>query len=557
MGATIVPGTGSRRAYFPKYKINQGPFSGGVNYEDDPSSLGENELQECINYTLKPDGTLVARPPVTSIGVSAGLPIITSADFVYALGSVLTGANNLVPIICISSGSTYKFFKYEGLSVGWIKAFDDLVGAGPVSNCFYYNNNFYVLFDSTPALFSCATTTGTLVAVVAGAGADPPAGIQSLILKDRIFIQDGNEVYYSKATDPSNFNAPDGGTLGLSREDANDTVRDMVIFNNSLYICTYRRIYQLSFTTDPEVDGTLTLVTDTQGGFDMQVYKGNLFVVNGDGLYTLVNNYLVEVSQKVRKFLRAACRNLVPFGGGLEIPVVRLHLIGNLLLVGPLNLNAQLRFSDLPDALTGNQYLVYDLDLGIWFKWLFSANITDPISGPQQDVMFCAVNDPSTVDEYVWVGMTLVGGLNHVDQVTTLKAMDLNSETTKGYDSGEAGPRWVGGFFKLGEINLGDSTQWKRVFTSTLDAKLVPMILAGGGLPSVLGFDVDGNEALAVVTPTESGRISMAKAFRCKEYAMYYDSLTSTVTTPVEPELTDINEFFSWVQLSGKITAEG
>src|SRR4051812_22256156 len=74
----------------PKTELVLGPFRGGINKTKDPNFLSPYEMQECINYIVKPDGRLVGRPPVTLHNSTQGLSAISPANAVLLGSSYLT-----------------------------------------------------------------------------------------------------------------------------------------------------------------------------------------------------------------------------------------------------------------------------------------------------------------------------------------------------------------------------------------------------------------------------------------------------------------------------------
>jgi hypothetical protein len=65
----------------PGSPIRLGPFTGGLNNESDPSSIGDSELFDCVNLEFKSDGSLVSRPPFTVVTVGPGSSNLKALGF--------------------------------------------------------------------------------------------------------------------------------------------------------------------------------------------------------------------------------------------------------------------------------------------------------------------------------------------------------------------------------------------------------------------------------------------------------------------------------------------
>lgn len=572
MGATIVPGTGSRRAYYPKYKINQGPFSGGMNTVDDPTSLGQNELQDCINFLAKPDGTLRPRPPVDVF--QTGLPTPTGSSYTLAMGSVVQRTTGkLVPVISITDLTTgTDFYYYNGAT--WTPAFAHKAQAevtsptgstGVFTKVWLYNNMYYVL-SSSAGLYS-TTGLGTALTYIGAAFAisgKQVAGYDGVVVKNRLIVSDGENLFWSKATDPANWTTPNAGVL-LTNSSDGDQIRNMIVFQNDIWVMKNNGVYRWSWTTDPSTDGTYEQIS-SDGAYDCAVYNSDLYIINGNGVYKLVSSFFQEVSVKIRNKFRLGSKNLNYTGifspTTTVLNKIGLFKMGSYLLCGPFNTIVPFRFGEASvDNFVGNAYWVLDMDTGVWAKWQMSAySVANSIAGPVQDMMYFSQNNPAAPDSYVWVGASTESGAHlfpYVSGVYTMDATELATEqadTLLGVDTGIAGSSWIGGLLKLGSINLGDSTMWKRVFTSALDAVYSLTPFQHGN--SQLGYIADGT--FRDVNIVSGNRLKFGKAFRCKQYAMYYDSITaiqlSTALPATTPELSKVNEFFSWVQISEKVT---
>lgn len=625
MGISIVPGTGSRRAYFPKYKVQLGPFTGGLNLTKDPTLLGENELQECINYMIDTGGTLKLRPGASR--TFDGLPSVDYKTYWTALGSVLTSDNNLVPVIGLTVNDldvsldpagtwTTRFYKYLGGT--WNSAFADLSSGPPGSgdqsvnypvSTFWYGGKFFVVYycaDNAPGsgnppfedysaftggVYKASTSTGTLTQVLTPTFGGQqvfgvsPGGFKALVFKDRIIIASRQNLFWSSVnptgsntydwnTDPTTTPPGNAGFNQIGKEDAHDSIRDICIHEDALYILTYKSVFRYTWTTNPGTagDGLLTRLTGSIGGESLESYNGVLYLLNGLGLYRLVNDYFIEISAQVKDFMRSSSNGIPPDVkyAGITERAIGIYRMGSKLLCGPFNFHAVLRANDISDQLSANQYLVFDMDLGVWTKWLFSANTEDPpVGGPAQQIMPASQEDPAVTEEYIWISRTLDLGvfdggsdgdfyLQRAFLMSAEKVDSTSSNTNNdnGAASGILVPKWIGGWFNTASIDLGDSTTWKRVSTSLLDAVLTPTSF-GTGHPSTLNYDIDGGGDVEIpITPADNNRLKFGAGYRFHTLSFKYDGISGIgeFTDNLNPELNNINQWNAYIMGSRKDT---
>jgi hypothetical protein len=214
-----------------KSKLVLGPFTGGINRVSDPTFVAPNELQECINYLIKPDGRLVGRPPITAHGASKGLPA-GSFNMIGTTvsGSLRAGTSVHGPIVFDSVGLRAWLYNYS--TGNWTTIWGAFPGTtDAIYKVDLYTGIYYFLgFDSINAEYKFLKATGvgttvptniaaftTLVNTAVGVGASL-GGLNNpelLFLKDRAVVVGGSAVLWSKATDPSVWTTPDGGFVKI------------------------------------------------------------------------------------------------------------------------------------------------------------------------------------------------------------------------------------------------------------------------------------------------------------------------------------------------------
>lgn len=104
------------------------------------------------------------------------------------------------------------------------------------------------------------------------------------IHKERLWITLGSGMYFSKATDPSIFAAPDGGFFLFPETQINHAVGH----KDSIYVFCDESIYSINYEGDPNVDASSRKVSGEIGG----LYS----CIHGDFVYTITNGWLYRVS---------------------------------------------------------------------------------------------------------------------------------------------------------------------------------------------------------------------------------------------------------------------
>lgn len=104
-----------------------------------------------------------------------------------------------------------------------------------------------------------------------------------LIHKDRMWIGVGDTLYFSDAGNLLNFTAPDGGFTKFP----NHGIVSLSTIGDTIYSISDSRIYAVSYNTDFNVDGQVTLVSDVIGGNDSVAYGDSIYVINSESLYRI------------------------------------------------------------------------------------------------------------------------------------------------------------------------------------------------------------------------------------------------------------------------------
>jgi hypothetical protein len=192
-----------------------------------------------------------------------------------------------------------------------------------------------------------------------------PKGDQAFVVRDRMFVIDwvNSTVYWSKATDPLTWAAPDGGNVLISPGDG-EFITKAVFINNSIYIFKRNKTFLMTFNTDPSVDGQVVPLSTVRGAHDALVYNNEIYLVNDQSVYKLVNNYFTDIATLTNIYSAAGLDQLFD-------TKVRLFIeAGDKLVVGPINV-----------VLPGQLFTHYCMNLhtGAWSLRRYD----DPVIQPQ------------------------------------------------------------------------------------------------------------------------------------------------------------------------------
>lgn len=124
-------------------------------------------------------------------------------------------------------------------------------------------------------------TNTVLIARSTIGGVQPIVFKDAFIHKDRLWIVTEDEIFFSKATDPLEFDPPDGGFFQF-----NDSVINTAIANRDfIYVIGNGSIDVITYTTDPNVDAQVRNLTGALGGDSACVYEDSVYTVRDDNLY--------------------------------------------------------------------------------------------------------------------------------------------------------------------------------------------------------------------------------------------------------------------------------
>lgn len=282
-----------------------GPWPAGANFRDAdaaPDQVRPDQLRVLVNLDVTSSGVLQARPGARKAGGPALYAAIGGSGLFSVLGGVDGTTGTRTGIVGAWNGSTpgtttfYYTLNPSLLDANWPTVAGGTL-AGRYSTLVQYQSMIYVV-PKPSGSGAGSRRPNTLASGAWSAVAAMPAGDSANMVRERMFVvdRDANRVYYSKATDPTVWAAPDGGSFDVNPGDG-QTIRAVAVVNSQLYIFKLTRTYLFTFSADPALDGQLTLINDQLGGLDAQPWENGILVANPSGIYRLLNNYYSRLDE--------------------------------------------------------------------------------------------------------------------------------------------------------------------------------------------------------------------------------------------------------------------
>lgn len=228
-----------------------------------------------------------------------GVPRMSSIDlFDMSQINGLSAAQGSQPALCF-------VFNYNNRNY-WLvnQSLFDTVGMSSDSIAAVASNNFYLLKASEDAGIAAVVDPRVVGynAELAGkksiirfnyaSSVDPGKVLfrNAFMFKDRLWVTLDSGIYFSKATDPETFSVPNGGFFTFP----NDNVNYTVALRDTIYVFCDTKIYSITYSTDPNTDATIRVLTDKLGGTHGVVYQDTVFFLSDLGIFSIVNNTYVS-----------------------------------------------------------------------------------------------------------------------------------------------------------------------------------------------------------------------------------------------------------------------
>jgi hypothetical protein len=381
--------------------VKIGPFVGGMNTYNQPTSIEDDEAVEILNMDIDLDGSLVSRP---AISINNNAPV--------------TGPSHIIGTYRSKTGVFYIIYAFPNAAYA-LNAFTSawtLIQAGAFSDTVQYNDKLWLVqFPSgtTQGGGSWDPTTGwTAVAAM-------PRGYSTCIYKERMFIAASvnndtssiNRVKFSNDRNPASWLGTD--TFDVVSGDGQD-IMSLYVFDSSIVIFKTDSTYAFAYETQP-TKGQLQVVSSTIGtnnNYTVVEYENSLFIMHEARVYRISNWQWEHTNIKVPFLYNNSADSAWPDGTSLSS-------VGNRILV---------RCFD--------NYYILGTKTGGWTRWIFSTGsifpsefIRDPTNLPASGInVYYAGNHNTSGNPW----------FKFEDQITTVVKGETYTARlkTKNYDYG-------------------------------------------------------------------------------------------------------------------------
>lgn len=109
--------------------------------------------------------------------------------------------------------------------------------------------------------------------------------------KDRLYICTQHGLYFSRATDPTDFSLVNGGGYFKTGEAMTYAVGS----DDKIYVFSKNSVYVITYSEDPNVDAVVSKISDVIGGATACIFRSSVYFVNNEGLFTVNNNSVEKV----------------------------------------------------------------------------------------------------------------------------------------------------------------------------------------------------------------------------------------------------------------------
>lgn len=270
--------------------IKFGPWTAGLSTKFTPEILDNAALAECTNFDVLESGELKVRPgfrydPDVDNAFTGYDPLASQTDYV-------AGSNGGTGLFIFQPSTLTAYFGNHvgGVSCSWATFYRNKVYYGGIIPS--SGTGKITTFDIATSAFN-TVNTGPVLVGAAGFGRS------ALIFRDRAFLTTNitgstasHRVYYSKATDPSDFTSIDAGFFDMP-----DNVTALAATRTTLYIFCSNSFYSLAYSSNPS-DGRIEVINPAIGCYNdgAIAYNNHIYFAGPQGAYNLINNNLSNIS---------------------------------------------------------------------------------------------------------------------------------------------------------------------------------------------------------------------------------------------------------------------
>lgn len=387
-----------------------------------------------------------------------------------------------------------------------------------------YESNSMPTFVGQSLLLNFSTKTGTtipqgLLFKPGTTTANSPSNDLTFAWKDRLFICYQDTVYFSKATDFSNWTAPDGGFFQVGNDTDSDQnyITSAIVLGDTLYLFKSQGTYAFNFQVDPNTDGYLRTISNERGAHAAVSWSGRIFTCDSESVYEFAGGRYLDIGRNLDLVHSSPGYSTTAAGSVIQ----SLHVMSDYLVLGPLISTSS------PNS--SGRYYAMNLYNGAWVKW-------DVYGGKYH------IKDAGDADTLTCQGFssTLVGpqhGLYHLgtsELGTQLVFMNFSdpSYVTDGNSSAQRLPRYS---FETKQLTFRSNVDFKKVYRVQFDRSIGINDNGYNAANRVGGFGVK------YVTPTtkaasltsvlrlqsliddEFGNASVGGAFRALAFSLFYE----------------------------------
>lgn len=349
--------------------------------------------------------------------------------------------------------------------------------------------------------------------------ANSPSNDLTFAWKDRLFICYQDTVYFSKATDFSNWTAPDGGFFQVGNDTDSDKnyITSAIVLGDTLYLFKSQGTYAFNFQVDPNTDGYLRTISNERGAHAAVSWSGRIFTCDSESVYEFAGGRYLDIGRNLDLVHSSPGYSTIAAGSVIQ----SLHVMNDYLVLGPLI------STSTPNS--SGRYYAMNLYNGAWVKW-------DVYGGKYH------IKDAGDADTLTCQGFssTLVGpqhGLYHLgtsELGTQLVFMNFSdpSYVTDGNSSVQRLPRYS---FETKQLTFRSNVDFKKVYRVQFDRSIGINDNGYNAANRVGGFGVK------YVTPTtkaasltsvlrlqsliddEFGNAAVGGAFRALAFSLFYE----------------------------------
>jgi hypothetical protein len=375
------------------------------------------------------------------------------------------------------------------------------------------------------------------------------------VWKDRLFICFQDTVYYSKATDFTNWStAPGLGGFFIVGNDSSGNsdgnyISSTIVVGDALYIFKTKGLYAFTFQTDPGTDGYLKVVSSAQGTTSAVEWKGRIFTCNTNSVYEYVSGQFIDIGRQLNILNGSSGYNTVTGSGYI---ISTLHVMNDYLVVGPLIKDT---------ASISGRYYAMNLNNGAWSKWDVYKGALHLVDAGDTDTVTCQGPMHNIVGPQH--GMYYLGSSELGTQVIFMNYREAANKVADGLSSAQRLPRY---YFETKMFTFNNEVQFKKVYRVQFNRNLG---ISDGGISTTFakgGFGVryvkpaDLQVSSTTATRIQSlltdhfGNLKAGSTFRCLSFSMFYEyyyvnQQSITIDDTVRSYRFRINSMIAYVDL--------